>query len=98
VELNYSIQVMRKGISITTQETVTLSEAKEGKSYRVLSFTGGRGLRCRLEGLGIYPGQTLKVLQNKWGPVLVEVMGRKIGIGRGQAEKILLTPAEGELS
>ncbi len=75
--------------------TLTLSRAEEGKEYKVLSFLGGKNLRCRLEGLGIFPGQTIKVLQNRWGPVLVEVMGRKIGIGRGQAEKILLEEVGG---
>ncbi|NPB05808.1 MAG: ferrous iron transport protein A [Aquificae bacterium] len=70
--------------------TLTLKEAEEGKSYRIKGFDCGRELRCRLEGLGMYPGQVLRVLQNRWGPVLVEVMGRKVGIGRGQAEKILL--------
>jgi len=83
---------MKEDISLTKDETLTLSTAKEGENYKVTSFLGGKSLRCRLEGLGIYPGQTLKVLQNRWGPVLVEVMGRKIGIGRGLAEKILLKP------
>ncbi len=78
----------------TEKGTLTLDQAEEGKEYRVLTFLGGKNLRCRLEGLGIFPGQTVKVLQNRWGPVLVEVMGRKIGIGRGQAEKILLEEVE----
>jgi len=85
---------MKKSIDITEKGTLTLAEAQEGKTYKVVSFLGGKGLRCRLEGLGIYPGQTVKVLQNKWGPVLVEIMGRKIGIGRGQAQKILLEEIE----
>jgi len=85
---------MKKSFNITHSEAITLSEAKEGEVYKILTFTGGKGLRCRLEGLGVYPGQTIKVIQNKWGPVLLEVMGRKVGIGRGQARKILLIPAD----
>ncbi len=85
---------MKKDININKMETITLSEAQERKKYKVLAVACGKGLKCRLEGLGIYPGQHIKVIQNKWGPVLVEVMGRKVGIGRRQAEKILLTPLD----
>ena len=67
-----------------------LSEIPEGKEVVVKQITGGRGIRSRLEGLGIYAGQTIKVLKNGWGPVLLEVMGRKVAIGRGQAKKILV--------
>jgi len=71
-----------------TMSVKLLSEIPEGKTVVIKRIIGGRGIRNRLEGLGIYVGQTVKVLKNKWGPVLLEVMGRKIAIGRGQAEKI----------
>jgi ferrous iron transport protein A len=77
-----------------TTEVKPLSEIPEGKTIKVVQIEGGRGIKCRLEGLGIYPGQTIKVLRNKWGPVLVESMGRKIAIGRGQANKILVEEIE----
>ena len=65
-----------------------LLEVESGKRVKVVSINAGRMLRSRLDGLGIIPGTTIRVLKNGWGPVLVEVMGRKIAIGRGQAEKI----------
>jgi ferrous iron transport protein A len=69
----------------------TLSDTPEGRRVRVVGFTAGRGLRNRLAGLGIFTGQTLEVLRNSGrGPVLVEVMGRKIGLGRGESQKILV--------
>jgi len=68
-----------------------LSDVSEGKEVKVVGCRAGRMLKVRLEGLGIVPGQSLKVLQNRGkGPLLLEVMGRKIGIGRGQAEKIIV--------
>ena len=67
-----------------------LSQVSEGKEVRVVGCKAGKMLRTRLEGMGITAGQTLKVLNNRWGPVLVEAMGRKLAIGRGQAEKILV--------
>ena len=68
-----------------------LSDVSEGKEVKVVGCRAGRMLKVRLEGLGIVPGRSLKVLQNRGkGPLLLEVMGRKIGIGRGQAEKIIV--------
>lgn len=67
---------------------MVLSEAQEGKKVKVVSIKAGRKLKSRLEGLGIIPGSTMRVIKNSWGPVLVEVLGRKIAIGRGQAQKI----------
>ncbi|RTZ59040.1 MAG: hypothetical protein DSZ31_04595 [Gammaproteobacteria bacterium] len=67
-----------------------LSQIEEGKLVRIVGCEAGKGLKKRLEGLGLTSGRTLRVLKNGWGPVLVEVFGRKIGIGRGQAEKILV--------
>ena len=73
----------------------TLSEIPEGHKVRVVGFTAGRGLKNRLAGLGIYIGQTLEVLKNVGrGPILVRVMGRKIGLGRGESEKILVEEIE----
>ena len=71
-----------------------LSQVEEGKVVKIIGCEAGRGLRRRLEGLGLVPGQTVRVLKNGWGPLLIEVMGRKIGIGRGQAEKILVEEIE----
>ena len=71
-----------------------LSAVPEGKTVKVVGCAAGKMLRTRLEGLGITPGRTMKVLKNRWGPLLVEVMDRKIGIGRGQAEKILVEELE----
>ncbi len=68
----------------------TLLDVAEGEEVVVKRILGGRGIRTRLEGLGIVPGQRIRVLKSGWGPLLVEVYGRKIGIGRGQAAKILV--------
>jgi len=67
-----------------------LSQIEEGKLVKIVGCETGKGLKRRLEGLGLTSGRTVKVLKNGWGPLLIEVSGRKIGIGRGQAEKILV--------
>ncbi len=72
----------------------TLLDVPEGREVTVKRIVSGKGLRCRLEGMGIYPGQRIKVLRNGPGPLLIEVFGRKIGIGRGQAAKILVEESD----
>jgi Fe2+ transport system protein FeoA len=71
-------------------EEKTLLEVPEGAEVRVKRIVGGRGIRSRLDGLGICPGQTIKVVKKGWGPLLVEVFGRKVGLGRGEAQKIIV--------
>jgi len=57
---------------------------------RVVEVRGGRGAFRRLFELGIIPGQTLKVVFNDAGPVVVERGGTRFAIGRGLAAKILV--------
>ena len=57
---------------------------------KIINYTGGRGIDTKLRQLGIYPGRTLKILRYAplGGPVMVEVDGRAVAIGRGIAAKI----------
>ncbi|HLA97315.1 MAG TPA: FeoA family protein [Anaerolineales bacterium] len=67
-----------------------LVEAEDDKEYKVIGFKGGKGILHKLLQLGFVPGDQVKVLRRAplGGPVLVEVNGRMIAIGRGVAEKI----------
>jgi len=60
----------------------------------VVNVAGGRGVRQRLAQLGIYPGSIITVynLGNWRGPLLVEVAGSRIALGRGMARKIEVQP------
>ena len=65
-----------------------LSEVKTNKEYSIKSLHKlGRRLQKRLLDLGI-TGCVLKVILNNNGPVLVEIRGTRIAIGRGMAKKI----------
>jgi ferrous iron transport protein A len=48
--------------------------------------------------LGFTPGARVEMVQNfGHGPVIVMVRGTRIALGRGEAQKIIVTPlAEGE--
>ncbi|MBT3189343.1 MAG: ferrous iron transport protein A [Anaerolineae bacterium] len=69
---------------------MVLLDVEKGKRVRVLSLNGGTGLEDKLTQHGLYPGDCVRVLRTAplGGPLLVDVHGREIALGRGIAEKI----------
>ncbi len=74
---------------------IPLSEAQIGK-YRVVSIIGGFGLQRRLEILGLRIGSIIEVMTMHpiGGPIILNINGRQVAIGRGMASKIFVEPAE----
>jgi ferrous iron transport protein A len=74
------------------EQQMTLIQAKTGQSVRIMSFIGGVGLEHKLRQLGLVPGDKAKVLRHAplGGPILVEVDGRSIALGRGVAAKVIV--------
>ncbi len=71
----------------------TLAHLPEKTFAKVVALPCGRGLAARLIALGLTPGCEVCVLQNRGrGPVIVEVHGARVALGRGQAEKVLVEP------
>jgi ferrous iron transport protein A len=60
------------------------------RQVRVIHFDGGHRVRAHLNTLGIHIGDWLTVVERApfHGPVLVEVNGSRIALGRGVASKI----------
>jgi ferrous iron transport protein A len=60
------------------------------KQVRVIAIDGGHGVRSHLNLLGIHIGDWLTVVERApfRGPVLVEVNGSRVAIGRGVAAKV----------
>ncbi len=71
---------------------MTLIQVENGKTVRLLRFQGGRGLNQKLSQLGLCPGENARVLRHAplGGPVLIEVEGRSIALGRGVASKVIV--------
>ena len=66
-----------------------LSQMREGSNVTIGKIDSGMSLRRRLAELGIYPGETVKILRNSSrGPVLLLVKNSTIMLGRGMAQKI----------
>jgi len=69
---------------------MTLAQAVEGQVAVVKNLEGGFGFKRKLLNLGIRPDQKIRVLKSAafGGPILVEVQGSEVAIGRGAAEKV----------
>lgn len=72
---------------------VALSRAPEGARVRVKEVPGG-SVGGMLKSRGIMPGVVVRVESNparaRWSPVIVEVRGAKIAVGRDVADRILV--------
>jgi ferrous iron transport protein A len=60
------------------------------KKARVIMIDGGHRVRAHLQTLGVHIGDWLTVVERApfRGPVLVEVNGSRLALGRGIASKI----------
>ena len=70
----------------------SLVELKENESGTVVSVAGGFGLQRRLATLNIRPGKKIRMLTSQpfRGPIVVEVDGAHLAVGRGMARKVLV--------
>jgi Fe2+ transport system protein FeoA len=80
------------GEGIATAEEVPISRLVTGEWGIVRSYAGGRGMLGRCLSMGFTPGSRVKMLQNFGsGPVLVKIHDTEVALGRGIAEKIIVT-------
>ena len=66
---------------------MTLTGLKGNQRARVVSITGGAGIRQKLALRGITEGVELKVISSR-GPITIKLDGNLITIGRGVAGKV----------
>ena len=72
-------------------QVLPLVALEPGETARVYAERGGHGAARRLAALGLTPGQPVRILSaGRGGPVLVEVRGSRIALGRGMAAKVLV--------
>ncbi len=72
------------------RDVITLLNVPNGKRARLVSVS--ERLRSRLMQYGLHSGDFVRVLRSAplGGPLLVEVNGREIALGRTVAEKIFV--------
>ncbi len=71
---------------------MTLIDLPVGVRAQVVGLRGGFGMQRHLISLGIVPGKIIHkiVTQPMGGPIMVEVEGVRIAIGRGIARRIIV--------
>lgn len=79
--------------------TRALSSCLRGETVEISEVLGGRGLRERLLALGLTRGTTVALIGND-GPVILDVRGSRLALGRGEAARIIVrqpvTPEDGK--
>ena len=71
---------------------ITLDTVKENQEVKIISVSGGWGIRQRLSCLGIHPGDMIKIKKSDImrGPILIKIHGNQVALGRGIANRILV--------
>jgi len=71
---------------------MNLLQINNGNWVRVVGFRGGHGMERRLAQLGFLPGNKVRVIRSApfRGPLLLEVEGREIVLGRGVASHVMV--------
>ena len=69
---------------------MNLLDAPKNTLLMVIDFKGGQGISFKLRQLGVCPGHHVKVLRYAplGGPVMVDVEGRSVALGRGIAARV----------
>lgn len=67
-----------------------LSMAASGERVKVDRLAGGCDIRHRLTAMGLSTGDEIEIVNN-CGPIIVNVKGSRLAIGRGLAQKIIVT-------
>ena len=73
---------------------MTLEQVRPGRSARIVAIDGGHGVQGRLRQMGIHPGDIVLVRSSGAfrGPLLVDVHGCRVAVGRGIARRITVEP------
>ena len=75
--------------------TCALDTLGPGKRGFVRSLSGGRAFASRVANLGFTPGAQLEVVQNYGhGPMIVSIRGTRVALGRQEAARVLVEPAQ----
>jgi len=73
-----------------------LSELKSGDVFKIVGFDEScKNFKHRLLELGIHKGEIGQIINKSFfGPIEIDIEGRKLAIGRGMAKKIYVKKFE----
>lgn len=71
-------------------ERTCLSSLKKDELCKISGISGGCCARSRLHELGLNKGASVQVVKNDIGPLILNIQGHKLAIGKGLASKIFV--------
>ena len=73
-------------------EVKPLSKVRSGETAKLVYIEAGRGLINRLTSMGLVSDVEISVISNSHpGPFVINVKGSKVMLGRGMANKIMVS-------
>ncbi len=77
-------------------ELKNLTQVSKGKNLEVVKIEGGKIFREKVESLGLRVGVNVKKLSTQVmsGPITIQVGSSKVALGRGMAQKIIVSDGE----
>jgi len=74
-----------------TRQGMPLAMARPGELITVIGVRAGWGLQRRLADMGLTPGVQIRVINSQMpGPVLIDLRGSRVALGRGIAQKVMV--------
>lgn len=67
---------------------MTLNTVPEGAVVKIVKISAGRGVSSQMHHMGLLEGETVKVVRNTRGHLIVAKDNLRLAIGRGMSHKI----------
>ena len=69
-----------------------LTDLRNGRTAKIVGLEGGKGFRRKLRTIGIREGKMVKLVTTHpiGGPIVIDVEGEQVAIGRGMAKRIMI--------
>lgn len=74
--------------NIALKESVLLNSLKPNEYAKIKEISGGCGAKKRLYELGLHKGAFFKVEKNDFGPLILNISGNKLAVGRCLASQV----------
>lgn len=73
------------------QTVMPLAMCAPGEKVTIARLVGGRCICSKLSAMGLNIGQEVEILNNS-GPFIIKAKGTRLALGRGLAQKVLVSP------
>ncbi len=70
---------------------MTLNDVEIGGTYKIVTCELPMKTRSKLEALGLFPGESINIIQKTGAGVIVEVMRSRLAIARDMAGELSVT-------